>query len=46
MGTVKLLDMKAESMWDMRRQATLLLGKYAMGSGILRPESAVEIKID
>ena len=44
-GTVKLLDMKTESEWDMRRQATLMLAKYAVGHGILRPEAAFELKV-
>ncbi len=43
-GTVKLMDMKTESEWDMRRQATLMLAKYAVGHGILRPEAAIELK--
>lgn len=43
-GTVKLMDIKSESMWDMRRQSTLLLAKYACGHGILRPECAIEFK--
>lgn len=42
-GTVKLLDLALESEWDMRRQGTLMLAKYAMGHGILRPESAVSV---
>ena len=42
-GTVKLLDLAQEMEWDMRRQVTLLLAKYAIGHGILRPESAAEI---
>ncbi len=44
-GTVKLLDLAIESEYDIRRQGTLLVAKYALGSNILRPESAVEIKI-
>jgi len=44
-GTVKLLDLAMESEWDMRRQVTLILAKYAIGTGILRPECAVELKI-
>lgn len=44
-GTVKLMDMKTESEWDMRRQATLMLAKYAVGHGILRPEAAIELKV-
>lgn len=43
-GTVKLLDLAQEMGWDMRRQVTLLLAKYAIGTGILRPECAVEGK--
>jgi len=43
-GTVKLLDLAQEMSWDMRRQVTLLLAKYAIGHGILRPEAAVELK--
>lgn len=43
-GTVKLLDLSMESEWDMRRQSTLMLAKYAMGHGILRPAAAYELK--
>lgn len=43
-GTVKLMDMSAEMEYDMRRQGTLIVAKYAMGHGILRPECAVELK--
>jgi len=43
-GTVKLLDLAVEMGWDMRRQGTLVIGKYALGHGILRPECAVEIE--
>lgn len=43
-GTVKLLDLAVESDYDIRRQGTLFVAKYAMGHGILRPESAVELK--
>ncbi len=42
-GTVKLMDLSVESGWDMRRQVTLIIAKYAMGHGILRPEAAVEL---
>ena len=44
-GTVKLMDMKTEAEWDMRRQSTLMLAKYAVGHGILRPEAAFELKV-
>lgn len=43
-GTVSLMDIRSESLWDIRRQSTLLLAKYAVGHGILRPECAVEFK--
>lgn len=42
-GTVKLLDMASEMEYDIRRQGTLIVCKYAMGHGVLRPECAVEI---
>ncbi|MFN4278309.1 MAG: phage capsid protein [Ferrovibrio sp.] len=42
-GTVKLLDLAVESAYDIRRQGTLMVAKYAMGHGILRPECAVEL---
>jgi hypothetical protein len=43
-GTVKLIDLGLEMAYDIRRQGTLMVGKYAVGHGILRPESSVEIK--
>lgn len=43
-GTVKLIDLAVESAYDVRRQGTLIVSKYAVGHGILRPECAVEIK--
>jgi hypothetical protein len=43
-GTVKLLDLATESEYDIRRQGTLIVAKYAVGHGILRPESAIELK--
>lgn len=43
-GTVKLLDVAVESAYDIRRQGTLIVAKYAVGHGILRPDAAVEIK--
>jgi len=43
MGTVKLLDLGMEMEYDMRRQGTLIVAKYALGHGILRPECAVEL---
>jgi hypothetical protein len=43
-GTVKLLELGVESQYDIRRQGTLMVAKYAMGHGVLRPEAAVGIK--
>ena len=44
-GTVKLLDLSMEADYDIRRQGTLMVAKYAMGHGVLRPAAAVEIAI-
>lgn len=46
MGTVKLLDLAMEGAYDVRRQGTLMVAKYALGHGILRPHSAVELTVD
>jgi hypothetical protein len=43
-GTVKLMDLAVESDYDIRRQGTLMVAKYAMGHGVLRPEAAVQIQ--
>ena len=43
-GTVKLMDLGMESEYDIRRQGNLMVAKMALGHGILRPESACEIK--
>jgi hypothetical protein len=43
-GTVKLMDLAVESEYDIRRQGTLMVAKYAMGHGVLRPEASVRIK--
>lgn len=43
-GTVKLLDLATEMAYKIENQGTLIVSKYALGHGILRPESAVEIK--
>lgn len=42
-GTVELIGLAIESEYDIRRQGTLIVSKYAVGHGILRPECAVEI---
>ena len=43
-GTVKLLDLATESEYQIERQGTLFVAKYAMGHGVLRPECAVEVR--
>lgn len=43
-GTVKLMDLSLQSEWDIRRQGTLMVARYAMGHGILRPECAIEFR--
>lgn len=44
-GTVKLLDLATEMKYQIETQGTLIVSKYALGHGILRPESAVEVKV-
>lgn len=43
-GTVKLLDLAIESEYMVSRQGTLIVAKYAVGHGGLRPECALELK--
>lgn len=43
-GTVKLIGMSTEKEYSVARQATLMVAKYALGHGILRPECSVELK--
>jgi len=43
-GTVKLIDLAVEMAYKIELQGTLVVAKQALGHGILRPESAVEIK--
>ena len=33
-----------ESAYDIRRQGDLMLGKYLVGHGALRPEESIEIR--
>lgn len=42
-GTVKLRDIMTETDYDVRRQGNLIVAKYLIGHGILRPECAVEL---
>lgn len=45
-GTVKLMDLSMQMEWDIRRQGTLMVARYAMGHGPVRPECAVELRLD
>lgn len=42
-ATVKLLDLGVESEYQIERQGTLMVAKYAMGHNILRPASAIAL---
>ena len=42
-GVVKLKDLAMEREWDIRRQGHLMLAKYAVGHGPVRPDNAVEL---
>ena len=47
-GTVKLMDMKTEisgSDYNLMYQGTLMIAKYLLGHGVLRPECAATIKL-
>ena len=42
-GTVKLLDLATESSYSIQHQGTLMVAKYAMGHGVLRPGACVRV---
>jgi len=42
-ATVKLLDLGVESEYQIERQGTLMVAKYAMGHNILRPACAIAL---
>jgi hypothetical protein len=44
-GTLKLLDLALEDAYDVRRQGTLMLSKFALGHGPLRAGAAAEIAV-
>ena len=44
-GTLKLMDLSMQSEYRIDRQGTLLVARYAMGHGILRPGCAIELKL-
>ena len=43
-GTVKLKDLVVETTYDARRLGTLITGRMAIGSNVLRPESCIAVK--
>jgi hypothetical protein len=43
-GTLKLMDLSMQSEYRIDRQGTLLVARYAMGHGILRPECAINLQ--
>lgn len=43
-ATLQLMDVQMEAEYDMRRQGTLMLGKYLVGHGPLRNKCAVELR--
>jgi hypothetical protein len=43
-ATLQLMDVQMESEYDIRRQGTLMLGKYLVGHGPLRSKCAVELR--
>lgn len=45
-GTVKLMDLGMEGEYQINRQGTLMVAKYAVGHGVLRPEAAIELRSD
>ena len=42
-ATVKLLDLGVESEYQINRQGTLMVAKYAMGHNVLRPAAAIAL---
>lgn len=42
-ATVKLMDLSVESEYQIQRQGTLIVSKYAMGHDVLRPAMAVAL---
>jgi hypothetical protein len=43
-GTVQLQDVTFASQYDLRRLGTLMIGKYLVGHGGLRPEASAELR--
>lgn len=45
LGTVKLMDLSVETEYQVERQGTLMVARYAMGHDILRHEGLVELAV-
>jgi len=43
-GTVKAFDIGVETEYQVSRQGTLVVAKYAMGHGVLQPECAIQLE--
>lgn len=44
LGTVKLMDLAMESEYQVERQGSLFVSKYAMGHGVIRPECCAVVQ--
>lgn len=44
LGTLKLMDLSMQSEYRIDRQGTLLVARYAMGHGVLRPECVINLQ--
>lgn len=42
-GTLKLMDLSMQSEYRIERQGTLMVARYAMGHGVLRPECTINL---
>ena len=45
LGSVKLMDLAIESEYQVERQGTLMVARYAMGHDVLREEALVELAV-
>ena len=43
-ATVKLLNLAVETEYSIKNQGWIIVAKYAMGHGFIRPEGCVEFK--
>jgi len=45
-GVVKLMDLQVQAAYDIRRQGSLTVARYAVGMGCLMPEAAISLVSD